>query len=76
MYSGRASEYSRRELGISAVIFCKPATLSLQVDRRVVHLDLGDDGSLVQHGLVAPSFSRRDLRPGLLDPVARQVLQD
>jgi len=58
------------------MIFCKPATLSLQVDRRVVRLGLGDDGSLVQHGLVAPSFSRRDLGPGLLDPAARQVLQD
>ncbi len=68
--------YLGRELTISAVIFCKPATLSLQVDGRVVRLGLGDDGSLVQQGLVASSFSRRDLRPGLLDPVARQVLQD
>jgi len=76
VYFGRASVYFGRELGISAVIFCKPAALSLQVDGRVVHLGLGDGWSLVQHGLVAPRFSRRDFRPGLLDPAARQVLQD
>jgi len=80
-YTRRASAYAGRYLGMAAVIFCQPATLSLPVDRRVVRLGLErrpcrHDGSLVQHGLVAPGFTGGDLRLGWLDPVGRQILQD
>src|SRR3990170_7480055 len=79
-YTRRAGAYVGRYLGMAAVIFCQPATLSLQVDRRIVRLGLGrpcrHDGSLIQHRLVASGFTGGELRLGWLDLVGRQILQD
>ena len=66
---------------MAVVIFCQPATVSLQVGGRVVRAGLGLqpcrlDGSLVRHGLVASGFPGGDLCLGWLDPVGRQILQD
>ena len=67
---------------MAAVIFSQPATLSYEVTGLVFRLSpvlqrfCRQDGSLVQHGLVAFGFSSGDLRPGWLDPVGRQILQD